>query len=132
MLQDIQETLLALTPQEKMEYMLELGSNLTDDISLFTQEDKVQGCMSTVYIKAVQQDNTLHWYGYADALIVKGYVYIILQTCKDKSPSWIVEHVAQHIHAFVEATNIQQSLTPNRANALANIVQKVIEIAKTY
>ena len=66
-------------PKRKYEYILWLGKKLEKpDNSIIIPENKVNGCVSEVYVKAFIQNGKLYWEGYSDALITKGLLSFLI------------------------------------------------------
>jgi cysteine desulfuration protein SufE len=86
---------------------------------LQTEDRKVQGCVSQVFIHAALQDNRVCWTGESDALITKGLLALLIKGMSDLTP----DQVLAVNPAFIAATGLQASLTPSRANGFLNILR---------
>jgi cysteine desulfuration protein SufE len=114
-------------PKRRYEYVLWLAKKLepfpadqqTDDI-------KVNGCVSQVYVRGTLVDGVMHWKGDSDALITKGLLALLIQGLNGLSPQ-VVQAVDP---AFIAATGLQASLTPSRANGFLNILRAMQEQAR--
>lgn len=95
---------------KKLEAMPETGK---------TPENKVEGCVSQVYITADLTDGKVWYQGDSDAQLVKGLVALLIQGLNGLPP----EEIIQLTPSFIEATGLQVSLTPSRANGFYNIFQ---------
>lgn len=84
-----------------------------------TEENKVKGCVSQVYITATLEDGKVHYEGDSDAQLVRGLVAFLIEGLNDLPPA----EIAQVEPKFIEDTGLKVSLTPSRANGFFNIFQ---------
>lgn len=84
-----------------------------------TEENKVKGCVSQVYVTASLEDGKVFYQGDSDAQLVKGLVGFLIEGLNDLSP----EEIIQVEPDFIEETGLKVSLTPSRANGFFNIFQ---------
>jgi cysteine desulfuration protein SufE len=107
-------------PKRRYEYVLWLAKKLnalpteeqTDDI-------RVRGCVSQVFVRGELDNGVMRWRGDSDALITKGLLALLIQGLDGLTP----EQVQAVDPAFIEATGLQASLTPSRANGFLNILR---------
>ena len=83
------------------------------------EDNKVQGCVSQVYITADLKEGTVWYQGDSDAQLVKGLVALLIEGLNGLTPSEILEVTPD----FIEETGLKVSLTPSRANGFYNIFQ---------
>ena len=72
-----------------------------------TEENKVKGCVSQVYITASLKDGKIHYEGDSDAQLVKGLVAFLLEGLNDLTPA----EIAKIEPDFIEDTGLKVSLT---------------------
>ena len=116
-------------PKRKYEYILWLGKKLkVPNKNILIQENKVQGCVSEVFVKAIFQEGKLYWEGYSDALITKGLLAFLISGMNDLTP----KEVVNINNKFIEDTGLKASLTPSRSNGFLNILLKMQSQANDF
>ncbi|MFM7267115.1 MAG: SufE family protein, partial [Cyanobium sp.] len=106
--------------RRRYEYVLWLAKRLKPlPEALRTEEYKVRGCVSQVYVAAELREGQLHWQGDSDAQITKGLLALLIEGLEGLTP----EQVVAIDPAFIAATGLQASLTPSRANGFLNILR---------
>lgn len=115
-------------PKRRYEYVLWLAKKL-DPLPADQQTDaiKVRGCVSQVFVRGELANGVMHWQGDSDALITKGLLALLIQGLEGLTP----QQVQAIDPAFIEATGLQASLTPSRANGFLNILRTMQAQAKT-
>tara|TARA_Y200000002_G_scaffold226431_1_gene186885 strand:- start:404 stop:829 length:426 start_codon:yes stop_codon:yes gene_type:complete len=116
-------------PKRKYEYILWLGKKLkVPNKSMLIKENKVQGCVSEVFVKAIIKDGKLYWEGYSDALITKGLLAFLINGLNELTPKEVVKINSK----FIEDTGLKASLTPSRSNGFLNILLKMQSQANSF
>ena len=109
-------------PKRKYEFILWLGKKLKiPNNSILIPENKVQGCVSEVFVKPSFQEGKLYWEGYSDALITKGLLAFLINGMNKLTPKEVVSINKK----FIEDTGLKASLTPSRSNGFLNILLKM-------
>ena len=104
-------------------YLIELGNALTPvPAEQMIDANKVQGCVSQVWLISSYEDGKLHFNGASDAHIVRGLVAVALSIFSGKTPLEIVDLDKQE--TFV-AIGLAEHLTPQRSNGLKSLVGKI-------
>ena len=112
-------------PQRKYEFILWLGKKLKEPANeILVEENKDQGCVSEVFVKANIRGGKLFWEGYSDALITKGLLAFLISGLNELTPNQVVEIDKK----FIEDTGLKASLTPSRSNGFLNILLSLIHI----
>jgi len=115
--------------EDKYRYVIELGRKLPDlPESMRTDENKVRGCVSQVWLDTRNETGRLHFEGDSDALIVRGLVAILLAIYQDRTPEEILAIDARQI--FREL-GLNAHLTPQRSNGFNSMVERIQSDAQT-
>ncbi len=93
---------------------------------LKTDERKVRGCSSSVWLHAELRDGTLHLLADSDAVLVRGLVALLLEVYSGRTPREILAAPP----AFIEELGLAQHLSPNRANGLTAMVGAIMARAR--
>lgn len=105
-------------PKQRYEQLLSLAKRLEPlPESDKTPENKVSGCVSQVYITATLDQGKVRYQGDSDSQLVKGLVALLIKGLNGLSPGEIVQVTPD----FIQATGLNVSLTPSRANGFYNI-----------
>ncbi len=116
-------------PKRKYEFILFLGKKLkVPNNNILIPENKVQGCVSQVFVKEIFQEGKLFWEGYSDALITKGLLAFLISGMNELTP----KEVVNINNKFIEDTGLKASLTPSRSNGFLNILLKMQSQANHY
>ncbi|NCO74501.1 MAG: SufE family protein [Cyanobacteria bacterium] len=109
-------------PKQKYEQLLWYAKKLTPMTPVAkTEENKVLGCVSQVYITSNLEQGKLFYQGDSDAQLVKGLVAFLIEGLNGLTPQEIINLTPD----FIEETGLQVSLTPSRANGFLNIFKKM-------
>ena len=109
-------------PKRKYEFILWLGKKLkVPNNNILIPENKVQGCVSEVFVNVTFQEGKLFWEGYSDALITKGLLAFLIKGMNELTP----KEVVNINYKFIEDTGLKASLTPSRSNGFLNILLKM-------
>ena len=110
-------------PKQRYEQLILYGKKLGDfPEALKLPENKVQGCVSQVYVVAKLDDKErVVFEGDSDALISKGFVGL-LALCMGGLTQKEIETLTPD---FIKDTGLVASLTPSRANGFYNVFKKM-------
>lgn len=124
-IQEIQNNLALFDDtMSKYEYIIELGKALDSlDVSFHTNEYKVQGCQSSVWMKLSSDDKKLVIQADSDAFIVKGLVAIIIAIYQGSS----CEAINETDVSILEALGLDEIITQGRQNGVASMIKKIYD-----
>ena len=86
-----------------------------------TDEYKVRGCQSQVWLRATHDDDRLVLRADSDAIITKGLVALLLRVL-DGQPAAAVQEADL---AFLDEIGLREHLSPGRANGLSAMVARI-------
>ncbi|HXY59457.1 MAG TPA: SufE family protein [Methylocystis sp.] len=113
---------------DRYRYLIELGRTLEPlPRDAYTDANKVRGCASQVWLETkVEQDKDgakrLLFRGDSDAHIVRGLVALVLALYSGRRATEIIQTDAQPLFAEL---GLAQHLTPQRANGLRSMVERI-------
>ncbi len=108
--------------EDRYAYLIELGKKLPElEASYKTDEYKIKGCQSNVWIHTNLEDNKIIFQGDSDALIVKGLVSILIRVLSAQKPT----EVAEADLYLLEKIGMQQHLSMTRANGLVAMIKQM-------
>jgi len=110
------------TAADRYEKIMALGAQLKSlPQEVKTEENRVRGCQSLMYLTAKLQNGRVHFEADSDALISKGLAVLLLMVYSDETP----EAILKCPPTYLEELGITNSLTPGRANGLMSLHLKM-------
>jgi cysteine desulfuration protein SufE len=114
---------------DKYEYIIELGKNLTPmDDSLKTEERKVSGCQSQVWLSTKFENGNIIFEADSDAIITKGLVGLLVRVLSNQKPEEVVNAKLD----FIDRIGMKEHLSPNRANGLVAMIKHMKDDANKF
>lgn len=114
--------------EDKYRYIIDLGEKLPPlSAELHTDEWKVRGCQSQVWLVPNKADGKISFTGDSDAMIVKGLIAIVLMIYNHKSPTEIKSIAVDAIFAKL---GLEEHLSPSRRNGLISMTEKIKHYAE--
>lgn len=92
---------------------------------LKTDDKKVRGCSSTVWLHGDRQGDRVVYLADSDAVLVRGLVALLLQVYSGQR----AEDILATQPTFIEDLGLNQNLSPNRANGLTAMVTQIRKLA---
>lgn len=111
---------------EKYEEIIRIGRHMETLPNKFkTEENRVFGCQSRVWISAELNNNKLKLQADSDSMLVRGLVALVLRVYQGKTPQQIID---ENIY-FITSIGFQNHLTPSRVNGVYEVVKKIKSFA---
>jgi cysteine desulfuration protein SufE len=114
---------------DKYEYIIDLGKRLPPlDVKYKTDENRVRGCQSSVWLVADYRDGKLFFQADSDAMIVKGLISMLVRVLSGRTPDQILEAKMDFIREIGMTTHLAQT----RSNGLLSMVKQMKHYALAY
>lgn len=115
--------------EDRYKKLIELGKVLPDlPDSKKTEDFKVKGCQSQVWIHARLDQGCVIFEADSDALLVRGLVALLLEVYSGATPTEILETPPD----FVKEIGLESKLTPSRANGLVSMIKQMKYYAMAF
>ena len=113
---------------ERYQYLIDLGRKLPDfPEELKTEEHRLLGCQSMVWIVADGDARRLDFRAISDSAIVSGLVFLALRVYSGRGAQEILATEPDYITAI----GLAKHLSPTRNNGLAALLGFIRELAKS-
>ena len=116
---------------QRYQYLVELGEKLSPMPEEYkTDENKVKGCMSQVWVKAwrdPEHPERIHYYGDCDTPIIKGVLALLIQLVDGKTAEEIEK---LDVDEFFQRLKLDENLSPNRHFGIYALVELMKEQAR--
>ncbi|WP_018974185.1 SufE family protein [Rudaea cellulosilytica] len=107
---------------ERYQYLIDLGRKLAPfPEALKTEEHKVQGCQSQVWLVASGDARRLDFQAISDSAIVSGLIALLLRVYSGRSAQEILDTEP----SYIAAIGLAKHLSPTRSNGLAAMLQTI-------
>ncbi len=107
---------------EKYQYIIELGQQLPAmNEALKTEDRKIKGCQSSVWLSASMQDGKAWFDADSDSTFVKGEIALLLRVLSGQTP----EDILKSELSFIDKIGLRQHLAMTRANGLAAMIKQI-------
>jgi FeS assembly SUF system protein len=116
--------------EDRYQYLLELAKECPPLDEAFKNDALlIKGCQSRVWLRATSSpDGRLEFAADSDALLVKGIMTLLLKVFQHQKPTDILGTTFD-LH---QKTGLQHHLSPNRANGLAGMLDRIRQLALLY
>ena len=113
--------------EDRYAHIIDLGkANPPLDETERTEETKVRGCASQVWMVISEEDDHLNIRAESDALIVSGLISILIRLFSGTSRAEIRAFDAD---AFLEKIGVKGALSAQRSNGLASMLARIKQAA---
>ena len=110
----------------RYEYLIELGSHLPlIDSSFKTDDHKIKGCQSQVWLRPEIRDSRIYFTADSDAIITKGLVALLIRVFDGQKAS----DIAEADLTFLDEIGMNEHLSSTRKNGLAAMLRKIRDCA---
>ena len=114
--------------EDRYRYLIEMGDSLppfpdTDK----TDEHKVEGCQSQVWLTSSKQDNKYFFNATSDAHIVRGLEAVLLTFVNGKTATEIQDF---DFTAAFKQLGLEEHLSPTRRNGFFAMIGRILEIVR--
>ena len=112
---------------ERYQYLIDLGRKLPVlPAEWKTEEHRLQGCQSMVWIVAEGDADRLEFHAISDSAIVSGLVYLALRVYSGRSAAEIADTDA----SYIADIGLAKHLSPTRSNGLAALLAFIRDQAR--
>jgi len=106
----------------RYEYLIDLGRSLPDFPEKWrTETNRLHGCQAQVWMVSELRDHKLFFQARSDSAIVTGLLALLMQVYSGRLPQEILSHPPD----FLRAIELEQHLSPNRANGLFHMMERI-------
>jgi cysteine desulfuration protein SufE len=114
---------------DKYEYLIDYGKSLPLINEKYkTEEYRIHGCQSRVWLFGEVKDGILNFKADSDAIITKGIVGLLIKVLSGHSPQEVIDSDLY----FLRKIGLQEHLSPTRANGLVSMIKQIKTYAVAY
>ena len=107
---------------DRYEYLIDLGRKLPEfPAELKTEDYRLHGCQSQVWLKADEEDGALKFQAISDSAIVSGLIAVLLRVYSGRCPQEILDAQPE----FIDAIGLHEHLSPTRSNGLHAMIDAI-------
>ncbi len=112
---------------DRYQYIIDMGKALPafpDEWK--TEERKIQGCQSNVWMHHRHDGESIHFDAISDAAIVSGLIAVLMRIYNDR-PADEIRDTDPH---FLKDLGLDKHLSPTRSNGLHAMLQRIYAVAE--
>jgi cysteine desulfuration protein SufE len=107
---------------DKYQYIIELGQKLPVlDAGYKTDENKIKGCQSSVWLHAFDKDGRIYFEADSDSTFVKGEIALLIRVLSGENAESIINAEL----GFIDAIGLRQHMAITRANGLSAMIKQM-------
>lgn len=115
--------------EDKYEYIIDLGKKLIPLENIHkTEENRIKGCQSTVWLVAEQKEDKIIYRAESDAVIVKGLISMLIRVLSGHTPAEIIAAKLD----FINRIGLTSHLAQTRSNGLLSMVKQMRHYAMAF
>lgn len=114
---------------DRYKHIIELGRELKPLNDEYKTDDlKIKGCQSNVYLHAYDKDGRVYFDAESDAMIVQGLIAMLAKVLSGQKPV----DIANADLYFIDKIGMREHLSPNRSNGLNAMVKQMKLYGKAF
>ena len=114
--------------EDKYRYLIELGEGMEAfPESEKTDENKVYGCQSQVWIIYKKEGDKFYFNATSDAIIVRGLEAVLLTLVNGKTASEIQD---LDLEGIFKKLGLEENLSPTRRNGFISMIGRIRDVTK--
>lgn len=115
--------------EARYKHLIELGKKMPPMKEEYkTEENKIRGCQSQVWLHAELVGDKVHFTADSDASIVKGIVALLVYVYSNSTP----DEILMTKPLFLEEIGLREHLSMSRANGLTSMVKQISFYAMAF
>lgn len=108
--------------EDRYKRIIEIGKSLPElSPEKKTEDVKVKGCQSQVWLCAEFRDGKIEFAADSDALLVRGLIAILLRVYSHATPQDILATSPD----FIQKMGLESKLSPSRTNGLFSMIKQI-------
>lgn len=108
--------------KDRYKYLIDMGKQLQNMPEEYkTEENRIHGCQSQVWIHIEEKDGILYMEAMSDAAIVSGLIALLLKIYNGRSPQEIKNAPLE----FLGEIGLLQHLSANRSTGLYHMIKRI-------
>ncbi|MDG4812192.1 SufE family protein [Hydrogenovibrio sp. 3SP14C1] len=108
--------------KDRYKYLIDMGKQLQNMPEEYkTEENRIHGCQSQVWIHIEEKDGILYMEAMSDAAIVSGLIALLLKIYNGRSPQEITNAPLE----FLGEIGLLQHLSANRSTGLYHMIKRI-------